>query len=141
MEVELTNYQHHHAVKHPNELLEELKLEEKKLLKWNDKVIDWLTDHVLASRIMFNSAFILPLFVLPLPEWTKLILAVISSNWIQWWALPALQRRANKIQALQDAKAEVDHRALTHIAHTLDEQTKLLKEIHAKAKGGGCIGL
>lgn len=131
------NQEQHHAVTHPNELLEELIKEKKKILKWNDKVIDWLTDHVLASRIMFNSAFILPLCVLPMPDWVKLILAVISSNWIQWWALPALQRSANKTQIMQDAKADVDHKALTYISHLQDNQmqelklqTELLKQIH-----------
>ncbi|SPF51235.1 conserved hypothetical protein [Candidatus Desulfosporosinus infrequens] len=119
----------HHAVTHPNELINEAKQCEKKIARLNDHLIDWLTDHILASRIMFNLAFILPLMVLPLPDWTKVLLAVISSNWIQWWALPALQRSQNKAQARQDAKADVDHKALTHIAHTLDLQTEMLKSL------------
>jgi len=125
----VASIEQHHAVAHPNELLEELVKDQKIISRWNDRLIDWLTDHILASRLMFNLAFILPLIVLRMPDWTKVILAVISSNWIQWWALPALQRSANKAQARQDAKAEVDHRALTHIAHTLDLQTELLKKL------------
>ena len=119
----------HHAVKHPGELIEELMKCQRSIPRWNDRGIDWLTDHILASQVMFDVAFILPLLVLPMPDWTKLILAVISSNWIQWWALPALQRSQNKTQVRQNAKAEVDHRALTHIANEVDKiYEKLIKD-------------
>lgn len=88
--------------------------------RWNDAAVDWLTDHVLASAVMFDTAFILPLLVLPLSTAVKVTLGVISGSWIQWWALPALQRSANRADRARDAKADSDHQALTHIAVTVD---------------------
>jgi hypothetical protein len=89
--------------------------------RWNDRAVDWLTDHVLASAVMFDLAFILPLLVLPLSTGVKVTLGVVSGSWIQWWALPALQRSANRADRARDAKADADHLALTHIANTVDE--------------------
>ena len=91
-----------------------------RLARWNDAAVDWLTDHVLASAIMFDTAFILPLLVLPLSTGVKVTLGVISGSWIQWWALPALQRSANRADRARDAKADADHQALTHIATMVD---------------------
>jgi hypothetical protein len=88
--------------------------------RWNDKAVDWLTDHVLASAVMFDTAFILPLLVLPLSTSVKVTLGVVSGSWIQWWALPALQRSANRADRARDAKADADHQALTHIAVAVD---------------------
>jgi len=90
------------------------------LARWNDKAVDWLTDHVLASTVMFDTAFILPLLVLPLSTSVKVTLGVVSGSWIQWWALPALQRSANRADRARDAKADADHQALTHIATAVD---------------------
>jgi|SRR5579859_1031444 len=92
----------------------------------SDHIIKWVTDHVLASAAMFYLAFILPLVVLPMPDSAKLILAVISSNWIQWWALPALQRSANKADEERSLKAEADHETLVHIATKLDRLESIM---------------
>ncbi len=86
------------------------------LARWNDGLLDWLTDHVLASVAMFDAAMTLPLLTLPMSTGAKVTLGVISGSWIQWWALPALQRSANRADRARDAKADADHRALTHIA-------------------------
>lgn len=128
----MTKIKVHHAVIHPNELVEELKQGQGKVSRWNDNLIDWVTNHVLASQIMFDVAFFVPLLFWNAPDSVKLLLALLSGNWIQWWALPALQRSQNKTQIRQDAKAEVDHRALTHIAHMQDQQAELLKELSQK---------
>ena len=117
----------HPAVPHPREYLVER--EARALLAWNDKALQWLADHVLASRAMFNLAFILPLLVLPMPGAAKVILAVVSSNWIQWWALPALQRTANKAEAGRAAKMDADHQALTHLALTGDDTARMVRDL------------
>lgn len=104
----------HPAVKHPHEW-------EQKVQTKSDRFIKWLTDHVLASAIMFYIALIGPLAVLPLSDQIKLILAIISSNWIQWWALPALQRSQNAQDAERKAKDAADHETNVHIATTVDE--------------------
>lgn len=118
----------HYAVKHPEELIQELKREQKIIYRLNDRFADWVSVHVLPSLVMFDVAIILPLLALPAPDWVKISLGTFSGSWIQWWALPALQRSANKSQLHQDAKAEVDHKALTHIAHMQDKIYEVLKE-------------
>ena len=57
---------------------------------FHDKFLGWITEHVLASVVMFDAALIVPLLALPASNSVKLTLGVISGNWIQWWALPAL---------------------------------------------------
>ncbi len=86
----------------------------------NDKVLDWLSEHVLASMLMFDIALIVPLLVIPMNDSVKITLCVISGSWIQWWALPALQRSQVKADKKREAKADSDHEALTHIANTVD---------------------
>jgi len=109
----------HPKVPHPRELIESRTAN--KVLGWNDVVLDWLADHLLASRLMFNIALILPLIVLSAPDSVKITLGVFSGSWIQWWALPALQRQAKKGETQRMAKADADHEALTHIALTVDK--------------------
>jgi hypothetical protein len=92
-----------------------------KLARWNDGLLDWLTDHILASVVMFDAALVVPLLALPMGTSVKVTLGVISGSWIQLWALPALQRSANRADRARDAKADADHRALSHIATTVDE--------------------
>ena len=87
----------------------------------NDKALDWISNHVLASIWLFDIALIVPLLTLQAPDSVKITLGVISGSWIQWWALPALQRSGNKTQAQNTAKADVDHAALTHIANQVDK--------------------
>jgi hypothetical protein len=120
----------HNQVRHPKEILKAQKEKEKqenKALYINDKLLEWITDHVLASVILFDIALIVPLLTITAPDSIKITLGVISGSWIQWWALPALQRSQNKTQAQNDAKAEVDHETLTYLATLQDEQMKELK--------------
>lgn len=117
----------HHAVRHPF----------KNLKTGSNKFIDWLANKVLASSFMFYTALIAPLVILPMPDWTKVILMVISGNWIQWWALPALQRRQNQADTKSDLKADADHEALTHIANKVDRiESILLHPSYQKAQNG-----
>src|ERR1043166_1973594 len=119
-------------VRHPKELLQEAKdrrHHEHKLLYYNDVVLQWITNHVLASVILFDIALIVPLLTLKAPDTVKITLGVISGSWIQWWALPALQRSQNKTQIQNEAKAEVDHETLTYLAKLQDEQMAELKGI------------
>jgi hypothetical protein len=122
----------HAQVKHPEELIQEAKnwrRRHNRLAYYNDIVLEWITNHVLASIILFDIALIVPLLTLNASDTVKITLGVISSSWIQWWALPALQRSQNKIQARNEAKSEVDHQALTYLAKLQDEQMRELKEI------------
>ena len=124
---------HNHAhVRHPKEVVQEAKdrrRREHKLLYYNDLVLEWITNHVLASVILFDIALIVPLLTLNAPDTVKITLGVISGSWIQWWALPALQRSQNKTQAQNEAKAQVDHETLTYLAKFQDEQMTELKGI------------
>jgi hypothetical protein len=115
----------HPRVPHPSKRL----IPEKQhwLLGRNDAVLDWLSEHVLASMLMFDIALILPLITLPLNDSVKITLGVISGSWIQWWALPALQRSQVKADLNRQAKADADHEAMTHIAHTVDEILRRLE--------------
>ncbi len=122
----------HAHVRHPRELLRERKNKirhNNKLLYYNDIVLEWVTNHVLASVILFDVALIVPLLVINAPSSVKITLGVISGSWIQWWALPALQRSQNRTQAQNEAKAEVDHETLTYLATLQDRQMAQLKRI------------
>lgn len=122
----------HAHVKHPQDILKQAKATKKrenKILYMNDIVLEWITNHILASVLLFDIALIVPLLVIPAPDSIKITLGVISGSWIQWWALPALQRSQNKTQAQNDAKAEVDHETLTYLATLQDEQMAELKGI------------
>lgn len=121
----------HPKVRHPGLLLAEARACKSGIERWNDAVLTWVTNHVLASVIMFDIALIVPLLTIPAPDTVKITLGVISGSWIQWWALPALQRSQNKIQAQNDAKAEVDHETLTHLATLQDLQMQELQMIKA----------
>ncbi len=124
---------HNHAhVRHPKEVVQEAKdrrRREHKLLYYNGLVLEWITNHVLASVILFDIALIVPLLTLNAPDTVKITLGVISGSWIQWWALPALQRSQNKTQGQNEAKAQVDHETLTYLAKLQDEQMTELKGI------------
>ena len=124
---------HNHAhVRHPKEVIQDAKdrrRRQHRLLYYNDIVLEWITNHVLASVILFDIALIVPLLTLNAPDTVKITLGVISGSWIQWWALPALQRIQNKTQAQNEAKAQVDHETLTYLANLQDEQMTELKGI------------
>jgi hypothetical protein len=122
----------HTHVRHPKEILRQARADREKNNKplyVNDLVLEWITNHVLASVILFDIALIVPLLTLQAPDSVKITLGVVSGSWIQWWALPALQRSQIKTQAQNDAKAEVDHETLTYLATLQDEQMTELKEI------------
>jgi hypothetical protein len=122
----------HFHVRHPREVVQEARdrrHREHQLLYYNDIVLEWITNHVLASVILFDVALIVPLLTLNAPDTVKITLGVISGSWIQWWALPALQRSQNKTQAQNEAKAQVDHETLTYLAKLQDEQMTELKGI------------
>lgn len=123
----------HQHVRHPKDILEERKNQKRsqqsKALNYNDMMLEWVTNHVLASVLLFDVALIVPLLVIPAPNSVKITLGVISGSWIQWWALPALQRSQNKTQAQNDAKAEADHETLTYLATLQDEQMTELQQI------------
>lgn len=126
------NTPQHAHVRHPKELLKERRQgikQRNKALYYNDILLEWVTNHVLASVILFDIALIVPLLTVPAPSEIKITLGVISGSWIQWWALPALQRSQNRTQAQNDAKAEVDHETLTYLATTQDEQLAQLRAI------------
>ena len=124
---------HTHAhVRHPKEVIQEAKdrkRREHEFFYYNDIVLEWITNHVLASVILFDIALIVPLLTLNAPDTVKITLGVISGSWIQWWALPALQRSQTKTQAQNEAKAQVDHETLTYLAKLQDEQMTELKGI------------
>lgn len=114
----------HAHVRHPKELIQEIidrRRRDNRLLYYNDIFLAWITNHVLASVILFDVALIVPLLTLNAPDTVKITLGVISGSWIQWWALPALQRSQNKTQAKNEAKAAVDHETLTYLAKLQDE--------------------
>ena len=122
----------HAHVRHPKELVQEAtnrRRRDHKLLYYNDIVLGGITNHVLASVILFDIALIVPLLTLDAPDTVKITLGVISGSWIQCWALPALQRSQNKTQAQNEAKANVDHETLTYLAKLQDEQRTELKGI------------
>ena len=122
----------HVRVRHPREILQAKKNAIKRqstILYYNDVFLGWVTNHILASVILFDAALIIPLLAIPAPSAVKITLGVISGSWIQLWALPALQRSQNKTQAQNDAKAEVDHETLTYLATLQDEQMAELKGI------------
>src|SRR6266481_6212009 len=122
----------HVHVKNPKELIQDAKnrrRHDNRVLYYNDIVLEWITNHLLASVIVFDVALIVPLLTVNASDTVKITLAAISSSWIQWWALPALQRSQNKTQAQNEAKAEVDHQTLTYLAKLQDEQMTELKGI------------
>lgn len=79
--------------------------------------------------VMFDIALLVPLLAIPGPDSVKITLGVISGSWVQLWALFALQRSANKQQALADAKASTDHQVLVYLATLQDEQLAILKRL------------
>lgn len=90
------------------------------IVKVVDLVLEFMI-RMLGSRVLFLVALVLPLLsLLPTFSWSQKFILVISSTWIQWWALHALQRSQNQSDKLREAKAQTDHDALTHIALQVD---------------------
>lgn len=126
----------HNKVRHPKEILNAKKAAKSanRAYYYNDIILEWVTNHVLASVLLFDIALIVPLMAIPASNSVKITLGVFSGSWIQWWALPALQRSQNKIQDQNDAKAEVDHETLTYLANSQDKQTEILKILEKSLK-------
>ena len=124
----------HPQVPHPRDRIPKRSLS--RIGAWNDTFLTWLATHVLASMVMFDVALIVPLLVLDAPSGIKITLGVFSGSWIQWWALPALQRMQIKADVERSAKADTDHQALTHIATTGDQVARMLGELHQFHIGG-----
>src|ERR1700735_1705796 len=75
------------------------------------KMNEWAIDHLtlaLGSAFGVWLAFIIPLLAFEIPVLLKL-LGLISSYWIQLWALFVLQSASKKSAVADKAKAEVDH--------------------------------
>jgi hypothetical protein len=122
----------HQHVRHPKDILQAKKLAKKNsniIFYLNDVILLWITNHVLASVILFDIALIVPLLALNAPDTIKITLGVISGSWIQWWALPAIQRSQNRTQAQNDAKAEADHETLTYLLTLQDRQMEELADL------------
>lgn len=115
----------HSSVRHPFKDTDQV-------TSWHDRFLEWMTTRVLASVVMFDVALIAPLLVLPMSDSAKLILAVFSSNWIQWWALPALQRSQIQADLKRTQKADADHEALTYLAKLQDQQNAQLNDLDRK---------
>ncbi|MES1147519.1 MAG: hypothetical protein ABUL49_02085 [bacterium] len=119
----------HKSVRHPLALK---KAHKNPFLRINDKILTFFSDHILASMVMFDIALIVPLAAINAPDNVKLTLQLISGSWIQWWALHALQRSQVKADKAHEAKADVDHEALTHLANQIDLILAKLEAIEAK---------
>ena len=108
-------------VKHPYSILKKCRDERSVLVRWNDGVLEWIANHILGSIVFFDMAIIIPLLAIPAPDYIKAIVIILSSNWIQLWALFALQHKQKKADEAREVKADADHEALTHIANQLDK--------------------
>ena len=90
-----------------------------RLVRWNSRFAEWTTRRVLASLWMFNIALVLPLF--GIGNTTVELWLLVVSNWIQWWALPVLQRSQNKIQNMQLAMAKMEHRNVLYLMDMIEQ--------------------
>jgi hypothetical protein len=107
-------------IRHRDDYLPEVRATS--LQSFTDKLLNYVTNRVLASRWLFLIALTVPLItLLPGMDTEQKILIIVSGNWVQFWALPALQRSQNIIQLNQDAKAEVDHHNLVRMAELLQK--------------------
>ena len=128
-------------VKHPKEIFKRCKKAQHWIITKIEKLLDIMGEKALPSIPHTVIALILPLIVMvyvilsPDGYTTKilvLLITLIAQTWIQWWALPALQRLQVKADAKRDAKADADHEAMTHIANQVDELRQENKELQTK---------
>ena len=91
----------HPKVIHPKVILDKCKKEESWIFNKINTTLDILCNQALPHESHTIIAFILPLIVAlyvilsPNADSTKImvtLLALFAQSWIQWWALPALQR-------------------------------------------------
>ena len=104
----------HPRVAHPRDLAARQEL---------SRVNEWITAHLtlaLGSVTGMWLAFLVPLLAFEIP-WLLKVLGLVSSYWVQLWALFVLQRSANRGDAQRQAKADADHAALTSIHLAVDE--------------------
>ncbi|RMG26779.1 MAG: hypothetical protein D6724_01095 [Armatimonadetes bacterium] len=120
----------HPHVPHPKEKMHRTR---GKLEALNERILDWVSEHILASIIMFDIALVVPLLAIPLSDTIKITLGVVSGSWIQWWALHALQRGQIKAERQRAAKADADHEALSHIAIQVDRIAAMLESERGQA--------
>ena len=108
-------------VVHPSTVITECKEEQNRLVGYNDKLLEYIADHVLGSILFFDLAIIIPLLAISAPDWVKAIVIILSSNWIQLWALFALQHTQKKADNVRNVKSDTDHETFTHIANQIDK--------------------
>ncbi len=114
-------------VQHPSELNH---------VKQVSRFNQWVCDHLamlLGSVVGVYLALTIPLIALPIPAFMKIVM-LISSNWIQLWALFVLQRSANQADSKREAKADTDHEALTHIANVVEDNQRRLGDLIARSQ-------
>ena len=131
----------HKFVQHPNELLKACKKETSFIKEHIYYFQDYVGENILPKHLHFLVSFFVPLLIMPFvifypsSDEVKIItlfLALFAQSWIQWWALPALQRLQVKADEKREAKADVDHIAMTHIANQVDANIEDIKDLHKK---------
>lgn len=106
----------HPAVRHPRDLL----AAERATI---GRVNDWFAQHL---ALVFGSVWtiwtfiVVPLVALLMPDGVQKVIFFLASGWVQLFALPLFVYVSNRVNAKQDAKADVDHAAQVHIATTID---------------------
>lgn len=113
----------HPRVPHPDRLLP--------VRRFNGWVAERLT-RILGSAVFFYVCFAVPLLVLPGPDWAKVVVTILSSSWVQLWALAVLQMGANKADDMRRAMADAAHLAQVHIATVGDLNYMWLSAIAEK---------
>jgi hypothetical protein len=101
---------------------------------WMGRVNDWAVEHLeiaLGSSAGVWLAFVIPLLAFKIPVLLS-ILGLISSYWIQLWALFVLQKASNKADVKSKAQADANHEAQTHVAIVGDDTNVLVHAIAEK---------
>lgn len=124
----------HPKVIHPDQLIKDEKKCKHWLITLIDNFFEVIGEKVMPHMIHRIIAFTLPLIVALLVIYfyyinvvsatvtvLVLLLNLFAQSWIQWVGLPLIQHLQVKGDAKRDAKADVDHAALTHIANRVDE--------------------
>jgi hypothetical protein len=99
---------------------------------------EWAVDHLaiaLGSSFGVWLAFLIPLLAFEIPVLLK-VLGLISSYWVQLWALFVLQSASKKAAIADKAKADVDHKAQSHMALVTDDTNMIVKKIAVKLDVG-----
>lgn len=110
----------HPEVPHPRELLSVNQI--------NGIIMDRIAK-IFGSPWTVYTFMTVPLFAEYVATAIQSTVFFFSSAWVQLFALPLFVYQSNKRDKLGDAKADTDHMALTHIAHTVDSIVAQ-KDIH-----------